>query len=80
LAYSFLKLLEDDALRESMGRAGRKRAMDDFTWDKVAKTMLVCYQKLSSERYHGGHVFAAANSSTGTLDTSAVREESVLWA
>ena len=47
LAYSLLKLLEDDALRESMGRAGRKRAMDNYTWDKVAKTMLMRYQKLS---------------------------------
>jgi glycosyltransferase involved in cell wall biosynthesis len=47
LASSLLKLLEDDALRESMGRAGRKRAMDHYTWDKVAKTMLGRYQKLS---------------------------------
>jgi hypothetical protein len=30
-----------------MGRAGRKRAMDHYTWDKVAKTMLGRYQKLS---------------------------------
>jgi glycosyltransferase involved in cell wall biosynthesis len=80
LANSLLKLLEDAALRESMGRAGRKRAMDNFTWDKVVKTVLERYQKLSAKRYRGGEVFAAANSSSGTRETPAVREESVLRA
>jgi glycosyltransferase involved in cell wall biosynthesis len=46
LAQVLLRLLEDDALRETMGRAGRKRALANFTWDKVAETMLTRYQEL----------------------------------
>jgi glycosyltransferase involved in cell wall biosynthesis len=47
LAQVLLRLLEDDALRETMGRAGRERALENFTWDRVAETMLTRYQKLS---------------------------------
>ena len=47
LAQALLKLLEDDVLRETMGRAGRERAMAHFTWDKVAETMLKRDQALS---------------------------------
>ena len=47
LAQMLLRLLEDDALRETMGRAGRKRALANFTWDRVADTMLTRYQELS---------------------------------
>ena len=47
MAQALLKLLEDDALRESMGRAGRQRALTYFTWDKVAEDMRQRYQMLS---------------------------------
>ncbi len=47
LAHALLQLLEDDALREAMGRAGRKRALAHFTWDRVAESMLRRYQALS---------------------------------
>jgi glycosyltransferase involved in cell wall biosynthesis len=47
LAYTLLRLLEDDALREKMGRAGRERALAKFTWDIVADTMLTRYRSLS---------------------------------
>src|ERR1700734_130834 len=47
LAQALLQLLEDDALRETMGRAGRERALAYFTWDKVAETILRRYQVLS---------------------------------
>jgi glycosyltransferase involved in cell wall biosynthesis len=47
LALALLKLLEDDSLREKMGRAGRERALANFTWDKVADTMFRRYQLLS---------------------------------
>jgi glycosyltransferase involved in cell wall biosynthesis len=47
LAYTLLKLLEDDELREKMGRAGRERAMSKFTWDMVVETMLARYWALS---------------------------------
>ncbi len=47
LAYTLVRLLEDDALREKMGRAGRERALSRFTWDMVAETMLSRYRSLS---------------------------------
>jgi glycosyltransferase involved in cell wall biosynthesis len=47
LAQVLLRLLEDDALRETMGRAGRERALANFTWDRVAETMLTRYRLLS---------------------------------
>jgi glycosyltransferase involved in cell wall biosynthesis len=47
LAYTLVRLLEDDELREKMGRAGRERALARFTWDMVAETMLPRYRSLS---------------------------------
>jgi glycosyltransferase involved in cell wall biosynthesis len=47
LAQVLLRLLEDDALRETMGRAGRERALANFTWDRVAEMLLARYQELS---------------------------------
>jgi glycosyltransferase involved in cell wall biosynthesis len=47
LAHMLLRLLEDDELREKMGRAGRERALAKFTWDMVAETMLSRYRSLS---------------------------------
>jgi glycosyltransferase involved in cell wall biosynthesis len=47
LAHMLLRLLEDDELREKMGRAGRERALAKFTWDRVAETMLSRYRSLS---------------------------------
>jgi glycosyltransferase involved in cell wall biosynthesis len=47
LAHMLLRLLEDDELREKMGRAGRERALARFTWDMVAETMLSRYRSLS---------------------------------
>jgi len=46
LARSLLTLLEDDSLRERMGRAGRERALKHFTWDGVAETMYGRYRSL----------------------------------
>ena len=50
LAETFLRVLRDDALREAMGKAGRERALTNFTWDKVADSMLRRYQALSGGR------------------------------
>jgi glycosyltransferase involved in cell wall biosynthesis len=47
LAHMLLRLLEDDELREKMGRAGRERALAKFTWDMVAEAMLARYRSLS---------------------------------
>jgi glycosyltransferase involved in cell wall biosynthesis len=45
LAQAMLRLLEDDALREKMGRAGRQRALE-FRWEIVNAGMLARYQAL----------------------------------
>jgi len=46
LAQEILDLLEDDALRERMGRAGRKRALQYFRWETITSAMLNRYQTL----------------------------------
>jgi glycosyltransferase involved in cell wall biosynthesis len=46
LALAMLKLLEHDSLRETMGKAARRRALEHFTWDKVAARMFDRYQSL----------------------------------
>jgi glycosyltransferase involved in cell wall biosynthesis len=50
LAAVLVRMLNDDLLRETMGRAGRERALAKFTWTRVAETMLTRYQKLSGVR------------------------------
>jgi glycosyltransferase involved in cell wall biosynthesis len=45
LAHAMLRLLEDDALREKMGRAGRQRALE-FRWEIVNAGMLSRYRAL----------------------------------
>jgi glycosyltransferase involved in cell wall biosynthesis len=66
MARALLKLLEDDALRESMGEAGRERALTYFTWEKVARDMFRRYQTLSGTDFSSGHpepvpVYASAH-------------------
>jgi len=46
LASAILTLLENDDLAQRMGRAGRQRAMEHFTWDRVAEGMYKRYQGL----------------------------------
>jgi glycosyltransferase involved in cell wall biosynthesis len=48
LANALLVLLKDDGLREAMGRAGRRRAFEHFTWFKVAKQMHARYDEMLS--------------------------------
>jgi glycosyltransferase involved in cell wall biosynthesis len=48
LAEAITSLLENDELRESMGRAGRKRALQLFKWEKVAEHLLSLYHEFSS--------------------------------
>lgn len=47
LAQAILQLLEDDALRERMGRAARTRALDHFTWERIAERAYAMYKALS---------------------------------
>lgn len=46
LAEALLKLLQDEDLRENMGRAARKRALECFSWDGIAKKMHSRYRAL----------------------------------
>jgi glycosyltransferase involved in cell wall biosynthesis len=47
LAQAMLMLLKDDDRREAMGRAGRRRVMQHFTWDAIADGMRNRYETLS---------------------------------
>jgi glycosyltransferase involved in cell wall biosynthesis len=46
LANALLVLLNDDERRETMGRAGRLRALGHFSWDYIAEGMHTRYQTL----------------------------------
>jgi glycosyltransferase involved in cell wall biosynthesis len=46
LANALLVLLNDDERRETMGRAGRLRALGHFSWDSIAEGMRTRYQTL----------------------------------
>jgi glycosyltransferase involved in cell wall biosynthesis len=46
LAHALLELLENDAAREAMGLAARKRALSYFTWERIAERMYERYLAL----------------------------------
>jgi starch synthase len=46
LAAAINRLAADPALRESMGKRGRRRALDAFSWDAIAATTLELYRSL----------------------------------
>jgi glycosyltransferase involved in cell wall biosynthesis len=48
LAEAILRLLEDGDLRRSMGEAGRRRALEKFSFDTVAENLLSEYRSLSA--------------------------------
>jgi glycosyltransferase involved in cell wall biosynthesis len=48
LANALLLLLNDEDRREAMGRAGRLRALEQFSWDNIAKGMYARYRTLCS--------------------------------
>ena len=43
---AFRRLLEDSALRQSMGRNGREFVLKKLTWDKIAEQMVGVYQDI----------------------------------
>ena len=46
LAEKILRLLRDEDLRETMGRAARQWVHQNFTWDRVSEKMYECYADL----------------------------------
>jgi len=46
LAEAILCLIDDDELRESMGEAGRKRAQELFTFERVMEELLIHYYNI----------------------------------
>jgi alpha-maltose-1-phosphate synthase len=42
-------LLNDEALANSMGKAGRKRVLENFSWEAIAKTTYNYYQEVISK-------------------------------
>jgi glycosyltransferase involved in cell wall biosynthesis len=46
LAQALLVLLKDDARREAMGRAARRRVLKHFTWSRIAASMFTRYEHL----------------------------------
>ncbi|HVB34904.1 MAG TPA: glycosyltransferase family 4 protein [Patescibacteria group bacterium] len=49
MADAILRLLEDDDLRRSMGRAGRQRVLQHFTWDKTTHNLADLYSELLAD-------------------------------
>lgn len=46
---AIMKLLKNKKLREKMGKAGRKRAVENFSWPVAAKNTLEVYKKVIKE-------------------------------
>jgi glycosyltransferase involved in cell wall biosynthesis len=53
LAHALLFLVKNDDSREAMGRAGRHRVLQYFTWDRVAAKMYARYRELCHSRSVG---------------------------
>ena len=41
-----VRLLNDDILRERIGKAARKTVEEKYTWDKIAENIFQCYKKI----------------------------------
>lgn len=48
LAQAILKLLSDPGLRQTMGKQGRQRVLEKFSWERVAESLMVHYRSLCS--------------------------------
>lgn len=49
LAEGILRLLNDEELRENLGRFARKRAERRYDWSRTASSLLIAYEKLCSK-------------------------------
>ena len=50
LARAIIELLTDRDLRERMGAAGRRKVLQDHTWDSVSDRVRDVYVKVTSRR------------------------------
>ena len=50
LAAAINRLARDPALRTRLGRAGRQRVLDHFSWDAIAETTLALYRTVVDQR------------------------------
>ncbi|NQU73931.1 MAG: glycosyltransferase [Candidatus Omnitrophica bacterium] len=50
IAVAILKLLDNEALRKSMGESGRRLIEDRFTWDKIVDKMIKIYDSVIHKR------------------------------
>jgi len=50
LAAAISRLLDDQALRDSLGRKGRQRVIERFTWGVTARGTAACYDAILSGR------------------------------
>ena len=50
LAGAIDALLRDPARREALGRAGRRRALERFSWRRAAQATVACYRRAIAER------------------------------
>ena len=50
LAEAINRLARDPALRLRLGRAGRRRVLDHFSWDAIAETTLALYRDVLAEK------------------------------
>jgi spore coat protein SA len=46
LADAILRLLADDDLRERMGQAGRRRAIERYSWEQVTESLIHLYEDI----------------------------------
>jgi glycosyltransferase involved in cell wall biosynthesis len=54
LAQAIVSLLENDQMREAMGRAARRRVLEHFTWDKAAQRTFDRYLRLCEMVFRAG--------------------------
>lgn len=58
LATAILGLLQNDDLRRQMGAAGRERAVNEFSDERIARQVLEVYQELLNGQRHSGPVLS----------------------
>jgi starch synthase len=49
LSQAILRILDDRASAQAMGRAGRRRAEKLFAWEKIVETLLALYKELAQQ-------------------------------